>query len=977
MQPSRGTEILLEISLRIGASLNLEEMLWDTVTEMLRLLECSAAQVLRAKADIADGALHWQPLVTLPESSSQTPVLLPSVQRIGLPTDVKEWDGWAQRLPLVQEEESKTTLLVDLSGFGVIALERSGSPWDDEFIRSLTILFKKLAHACTACTATAENERRQKELETRNTSLSMIAQGRPLSEVLAALCRFTEEMDENIRSSILLYDPQHNQLFPAAAPSLPEDYNAILAYGVSVGPRVGSCGTAAYTRKLTIAADIQNDPCWQPHAQYLEKAREHDLKACWSMPIISSAGEVLGTLANYHRHVGGPSPDHLRFAAWAVDIAALAIEGQAAKESLQHSESKNRALLNAIPDMMFVIDREGYFIDYSCSQLDPNLLEAPDKFLGKHLRDVLPEALATLTMEVMERLIATKQIQLFEYPLDFPDGTRWFEGRAVLIGSDLMLTIVRDITDRKEAVENLRRSEQRFKELLQNVATVAVQGYALDGTIRYWNRASETFYGYTAEEAIGRNMLDLGFVPEALHEELLADLRRLAEKGELPAAYEIKLRQKDGTLIPVYSSYALVQVPGQEAEFFCIDVDLREQKRVEAEREQLQQQFAQAQKMESVGRLAGGVAHDFNNMLMVILGEAGLALKQPDLSERLQDGLHQITKAAERSAGLIRQLLAFARKQPVEPRVLNLNETIPGIMKMLRRLIGEHIELDWCPSAHVPPIFIDPSQVDQILTNLCVNARDAITGAGSIKIETQYVSFDEPVTGPQDTIPPGQYVLLSVSDTGCGLPEDTELRNHLFDPFFTTKKTGQGTGLGLSTIYGIVKQNEGFIEVESELGKGSAFRIYLPAREVQEIPQSKMNTPRVQTSEIPLTILLVEDEPDILLTTTRILEGMGHNVMPAATPALALKLAREQNGKIDLLITDVIMPAMNGCELAKQLIAEYPGIKSLFMSGHTADIIATHGVLEEGIHFIEKPFSFQQFADKIREVLADQAESES
>lgn len=1098
MQPYRGTEVLLEISLRIGASLDLEDMLRDTVADVMRLLDCNVAQVLQAEADNTDETLHWQPLLTFPHSPSPPLVPLDFVQRVGLPTTRNQWHDWAQRLPFRREEASRANFLFDLPDFGAIALEKDGDLWDEEFIRSLAMLFKKLGHAAMACIATAENLRRRKELETRNASLSMIAQGRPLSEVLGALCRFTEEMDADIRSSIMLYDAERNLLFPAAAPSLPEDFNALLAHGVPVAPRAGSCGTAAFTRKLAVAEDIQNDPCWTPHPAYMEAARTHELKACWSIPILSSTGAVLGTLANYSRRMGGPAPENLRFAAWAIDIAALAIEGQQDKDALYKSEEKNRALLDAIPDMIFVIDRDGYFADFSCSQQDPNLLLKPEEFLGRHVRDVLPEALATLTMQVLERLIATKEIQQYEYPLELPDGTRWYEERAVLVGKDQMLTIVRDITEhkkqrerlcfqsqvlncvneaivvtnldgvvlywgrgaerlygysaeevlgryyrefagsieigddvalkqhilnngswsaehkqrrkdgtefwsstyifvlrtadgeptgfvgldhditeRKKADEDLRRSEQRFKALLQNVATVAVQGYTLDGTIRYWNHASETFYGYTAKEAIGQKLLELGFVPEALHDGLLDDFRRIGETGELPPAHELELVHKDGSLIPVYSSYALVNVPGEELEIFCIDVDLRDQKRVEAEREQLRHQCAQAQKMESIGRLAGGVAHDFNNMLMVIIGEAEMAIEQTDVGERLRDGLREIKTAAQRSADLTRQLLAFARKQTIAPRVLDLNETITGMLKMLRRLIGEHIVLDWRPGEQLERVLIDPSQVGQILTNLCINARDAITGSGTIGIETRNVSMGQPVTGLEDTIPPGDYVRLSVSDDGCGMALDAEFRSRLFDPFFTTKETGQGTGLGLSTIYGIVKQNQGYIEVESEPGRGSVFKIFLSVCTTQERPQPGPIRAPNASFEPAATILVVEDEPAILATTVRILQRLGYTVLPADTPGKAIQLAREHRGRIDLLITDVVMPEMNGGVLAKNLVAMYPNIKSLFMSGYTADIIANQGVLEEGVQFLQKPFGKRQLAEKIEDILVDSLAGEA
>ncbi|HRJ21634.1 MAG TPA: ATP-binding protein, partial [Bryobacteraceae bacterium] len=375
------------------------------------------------------------------------------------------------------------------------------------------------------------------------------------------------------------------------------------------------------------------------------------------------------------------------------------------------------------------------------------------------------------------------------------------------------------------ADEDLRQSEERFKGILQNVATVAVQGYSLDGTVRYWNRASESFYGYSAGEAIGRNLLDL-IIPPDLRNDVAAAMRSMAATGIAQPASEMNLMRQDGSLIPVYSSHALVHVPGRDVELFCIDIDLTSLKRAEEQREKLQSQLVQAQKMESIGRLAGGVAHDFNNMLTVILGQTELALHTIPPDEKLHADLEQIRKAAQRSADLTRQLLAFARKQTVTPRVLDLNSTVEGMIQLLRRLIGENIELLWLPGPQLWPVFLDPSQVDQILTNLCVNARDAISGVGKITIRTANTAFNQNHRPQHPGVLSGDYVLLAVSDDGCGM--DAGTLSHLFEPFFTTKDIGRGTGLGLSTVYGAVTQNNGFIEVDSEPGQGSTFRLYLP-----------------------------------------------------------------------------------------------------------------------------------------------------
>jgi PAS domain S-box-containing protein len=384
------------------------------------------------------------------------------------------------------------------------------------------------------------------------------------------------------------------------------------------------------------------------------------------------------------------------------------------------------------------------------------------------------------------------------------------------------------------------------------------------------------------------------------------------------------------------------------------------------EREQLHAQLQQAQKMESIGRLAGGVAHDFNNMLGVIFGHTEMALEDVDPATPLYANLQAIQYAAGRSAALTRQLLAFARKQTIAPKVIDINETVAGMLNMLRRLIGEDIDLLWCPGEDLPQVKVDPAQIDQLLANLCVNARDAIAGQGKITIETGIKTFDKAYCADHLGFIPGKYLVLEVSDDGCGM--DKKVLNQIFEPFFTTKEQGKGTGLGLASVFGMVKQNNGFINVYSEPGQGTTFKIYLPAFAVKSswVTEKEQEQPAEHGHE---TILLVEDEPSILQMTTMMLTRLGYTVVAAATPGEAIRLALEYRGKIDLLMTDVVMPEMNGRELAGNLLSHFPDLKRLFMSGYTADIIAHHGVLDEGVHFIQKPFSMKDLGRTLRETL--------
>jgi PAS domain S-box-containing protein len=393
--------------------------------------------------------------------------------------------------------------------------------------------------------------------------------------------------------------------------------------------------------------------------------------------------------------------------------------------------------------------------------------------------------------------------------------------------------------------------------------------------------------------------------------------------------------------------------------------------RAEKDRESLEGlegQLLQSQKMEAVGRLAGGVAHDFNNMLAVIIGHADMILEAAASNTPLRASIVEIQKAAQRSADLTRQLLAFARKQTIAPQALDLNAIVAGMLKMLGRLIGEDIDLLWKPGKDVWPVKMDPTQLDQILANLVVNARDAISGVGKITIETDSAEFDEAFCANHADFMPGQHVLLSVSDDGCGMDKKTLAM--IFEPFFTTKPQERGTGLGLATVYGIVKQNDGFIDVYSEPGQGTTFKIYLPRHEAAAAAEPVVEPNAVPAQSGTETVLLVEDEAALLALSQRLLEQLGYVVLAAGSPIKAIQLAEGYPDAIHLLITDVVMPEMSGRDLWLRLGALRPGLKCLFMSGYTSNIIAHRGVLDEGVHFIQKPFSVENLAKKARKALA-------
>ncbi|MBN1139493.1 MAG: response regulator [Anaerolineae bacterium] len=521
-----------------------------------------------------------------------------------------------------------------------------------------------------------------------------------------------------------------------------------------------------------------------------------------------------------------------------------------------------------------------------------------------------------------------------------------------------------EVAERRQAEAALQESEDKYRSLF-NQSVSGIYLHDFEGRIVDVNQMACLQSGYSREELLQLTVFDLH--PKGAGTIVMPPdeiLRQWSEwQPEQRSTLEAEHQRKDGTIFPAEISTGVIRY-GERHLMLAIVQDISERKQAAAEQQELQARLAQAQKMEAVGRLAGGVAHDFNNMLGVIMGHAELAMRHIDPDHALYSDLVEIHQAAQRSTDLTRQLLAFARKQIITPVVIELNGTIERMLKMLRRLIGEDIELIWRPGVALWPVKIDPGQFSQILINLCLNARDAIAGVGAIVIETQNAARDEAYTADRGWFVPGEYVQLAVSDTGYGM--DHEVLTNLFEPYFTTKQEGQSGGLGLATVYGAVKQNRGFIHVYSEPGHGTTVKIYLP-RAVG--PTVTIETARPSVSGGQETVLVVEDEPAILRLATTVLERLGYTVLTASHPGEALARAMEYAGTIDLLVTDVVMPEMNGRELATRVMASHPGLKCLFMSGYTANVIARQGVLDEGVWFLQKPFSIDDLALQVRKVL--------
>ena len=675
------------------------------------------------------------------------------------------------------------------------------------------------------------------------------------------------------------------------------------------------------------------------------KGRDHWVSAN-AAPIYDAQGRVTAGIVVFH------------------DITAQK-ESEAA---LREAEWKFRALFENGPIGVayhrMIYDDAGKPIDYY-------FIDANEKYMaltgvdprGKTVTQAFPgiEKDPFDWIGVFGRVARTGESIRFEQYLQF--NNRWYDCVSYQYKPDHFVAAFLEITKRKQAEDALRRNEARQRAMVANIGDVIVI-IDQDGINRYKSPNIEKWFGWLPKEVVGVSAMG------NVHPDDIADAQKfigsLVSKPNATGTTECRYRCKDGSFRWIeFTGVNLLHDPdicGLLGNYKDITV----RKQVEAEKARLEVQFQQAQKMESVGRLAGGVAHDFNNMLQAILGNTDLALEEVPPGSPVRECLEEIRNCAGRSAALTRQLLAFARRQTISPEVLDLNAVVEDLLKMLRRLIGEDIDLAWLPAKNLGPVKVDPTQVDQILANLCINARDAIEGVGRVTIETANAVFDEAYCADHAGFVAGEYVRLTVSDNGCGMDKATLAQ--IFEPFFTTKRIGEGTGLGLATVYGIVKQNHGFINVYSEPGHGTTFTLYLP-RHADEVTATRLEAVAEMAKSSGETVLLVEDEPAVLGIARIILVRLGYSVLTAGTPGEAIRLAEVHAGEIHLLITDVVMPEMNGRDLERRLSALHPKLKCLFMSGYTANVIAHHGALKAGVHFIQKPFSMGDLAAKVREAL--------
>ncbi|HEY4819082.1 MAG TPA: PAS domain S-box protein [Candidatus Acidoferrum sp.] len=622
----------------------------------------------------------------------------------------------------------------------------------------------------------------------------------------------------------------------------------------------------------------------------------------------------------------------------------------------------NRAMDSAVNGIA-IVDAKGQHSYANAAFAQMTGHETAESIVGRPWRDTYaPQDVTRVEEEIRESL---RKSGKWHGPMNIHRG----DGSALPVEMTItalpdggVVCVSRDMTAKRDAENARAQAEAKYRMLVEQVAAISyIAELGMHGEWLYVSPQVETMFGFSAEEWLTDSRAWTMHVHPEDHK-IVEAAEEASERGERFQA-EYRVVRKDGRVIWVSDTAVVVEGSNEHPLMEGIIVDI-------TERKQLETQLQQARRMEAIGRLAGGIAHDFNNLLTIIKGYTELALKRPRISPELQADVERIEDASERASSLVRQLLAFSRRQVLQPKLLDLNSIVLGLDKLLRRLMDEDISMTTVPRKDIGTIKADPAQMEQVIMNLVVNARDAMPKGGRLTVETANVDLDAAYASDHATVKPGRYVMLAVSDTGMGMSPETVA--HIFEPFYTTKESGRGTGLGLSTVYGIVKQSGGYVWVYSEVGRGSSFKVYLPRVEQapEALPAVKPASGEQKGSE---TILLVEDQPQVRELARMVLSEKGYSVLVTSSPEDAESACATHGANIHLLLTDLILPGISGRELAKRLTARHPNMRVLYMSGYTFSIMAQagaqSGILEDGVAFLQKPFTPSALSERVREVL--------
>ncbi|MGH9943517.1 MAG: PAS domain S-box protein [Pyrinomonadaceae bacterium] len=645
-----------------------------------------------------------------------------------------------------------------------------------------------------------------------------------------------------------------------------------------------------------------------------------------------------------------------------------------AEQTMGESERHLRMIVETEPECVTLLDIEGRLRDVNPAGLHMIEAESADQVLGQPFVSLVAPKHRAAVVELIESVLGGQERTLQFEVVSLKGSRLWVEKHAAPLrdGDEHVagvLAVTRDITESRRAVEEQRR----LITLIENTPDF-ISLATLEGRVQFINQAGRRLVGLGGDSELATLS-----IPELVNQEDARLLGEITEANRQGRSWEGEIRLThlatgEAVLAEVRAFPVLDARTGQPTALAAVCRDLRERRRAEQELAAKDEQLRQSQKMEAVGKLAGGIAHDFNNMMTAVIGYANLTLRRLPTDDPLRRNVQEIIKAAERSAALTRQLLAFSRKQVLQPKAFDLNLTVREMNRLLHRLIGEDVEMVTTPAPWLHQVMADPGQIEQVIVNLAVNARDAMPGGGRLFIETANVEFDGTEEAAQQFgVSPGRYVRLRVTDTGTGM--DAETRARIFEPFFTTKEVGKGTGLGLSTVYGIVKQHGGYITVESAPGRGTTFDLYLPPAEGWPDEEASGVAAASREAPEPLrgteTVLVVEDEPTLRDIARELLELYGYRVLLAPDGRAALSACGQMGEEpVHLVITDVVMPGMSGPELARRLRALRPEMKIIYMSGYTDDAIVRHGVLDAaGVAFLQKPFTPDELARKVRQIL--------